>query len=74
MPKETKSDIKTMKKEYAEKKKTVKKELKNSMKEDDKKLKDIEKSGKNMIDYLGLEKKKLKEKQMTMKAEYKVRA
>jgi dipeptidase len=65
--------VQTMKKEYAEKKKAVKKELKKSMKEDDKKLEDIKKSGRSMIEYLESEKKKLKEKQVAMKAEYIVR-
>lgn len=62
-----------MKKEYAEKKKDVKKELKRAMKEDDKKLENIKKSGKDMIEYLQNENKKLTEKQVAMKVEYKVR-
>ena len=61
-----------MKNEYAEKKKTMKKQLKKAMKEDDKKLDGIKQSGKDMIEYMQTENKKLKEKMEAMKSEYKV--
>ena len=51
----------------------MKKQLKKAMKEDDKKLDGIKKSGKDMIEYMQNENKKLKEKMEAMKSEYKVR-
>ena len=62
-----------MKKEYADKKKDMKKNFKNLLKEDGKRLEDIQKSGRDMIEYLKNEKIKLLEKQEAMKAEHRVR-
>ena len=62
-----------MKKEYADKKKEMKKNFKNLLKEDGKRLEAIQKSGRDMIEYLKNEKIKLLEKQEAMKAEHRVR-
>ena len=62
-----------MKKEYADKRKEMKKNFKNLLKEDGKRLEDIQKSGRDMIEYLKNEKIKLLEKQEAMKAEHRVR-
>lgn len=62
-----------MKKEYADKKKEMKKNFKNLLKEDGKRLEDIQKSGRDMIEYLKNEKIKLLENQEAIKAEHRVR-
>ena len=62
-----------MKKEYADKKKEMKKNFKNLLKEDGKRLEAIQKSGRDMIEYLKNEKIKLLEKQEAIKAEHRVR-
>ena len=51
----------------------MKKNFKNLLKEDGKRLEAIQKSGRDMIEYLKNEKLKLLEKQEAMKAEHRVR-
>eukprot|EP00934_Nitzschia_sp_Nitz4_P005463 Nitzschia sp. Nitz4//scaffold16_size188269//157649//159613//NITZ4_001814-RA/size188269-snap-gene-0.128-mRNA-1//1//CDS//3329538586//5453//frame0 len=71
-PKETKTLVKNMKKEYAEKKKQIKKDIKKELKEEGKRLDAIKKSGQDMIEYMRAENQKLKDRQEGIRKEHKV--
>lgn len=68
----TTSEIKEMKKQYAEKKISMKKRIQQMLKEDGKRLEAINKSGRNMIEYLKNENEKLMMKQAAMENEYRL--
>jgi hypothetical protein len=67
MPKDTKAELKEMKKKYTDKKKVLKNLLRGEVKREDDLLEKLKEQGQEMIRYLQEENKRLKEKQEAIK-------